>query len=104
MILNKQSSLLCKEELILILGKKANFLPFSKCGIAIGGLAVGEEKQAMMDTIEFCTDFLPIDQPRYLMGSWQTNGHNKCRFEEVDMFDCVMPTLNSRNGHIFASK
>ena len=81
-----------------------DLLPFSKCGIAIGGLAVGEEKQAMMDTIEFCTDFLPIDQPRYLMGVGKPTDIINAVRRGVDMFDCVMPTRNGRNGHIFTSK
>ena len=76
-------------------------LPYTECGIAIGGLAVGEEKQAMMDTIEYCTEFLPASQPRYLMGVGKPTDIIKAVRRGVDMFDCVMPTRNGRNGHIF---
>ena len=79
-------------------------LPFSKCGIAIGGLAVGEEKEAMLDTIEFCNTMLPEDQPRYLMGVGRPSDLINAVIRGVDMFDCVMPTRNGRNGHIFTSE
>ena len=73
----------------------------STCGMAIGGLAVGEEKNAMLDTIEFCDTLLPRDQPRYLMGVGKPSDLIKSVQRGVDMFDCVMPTRNGRNGHIF---
>ena len=73
----------------------------SLCGMAIGGLAVGEEKNAMMDTIEYCDILLPKDQPRYLMGVGKPTDLIKSVQRGVDMFDCVMPTRNGRNGHIF---
>ena len=75
----------------------------SSCGISIGGLAVGEEKNAMMDTIEFCDTILPKDQPRYLMGVGRPSDLIKSVQRGVDMFDCVMPTRNGRNGHVFTS-
>ena len=57
-----------------------------------------------METIEFCTELLPTSQPRYLMGVGKpTDIINAVRMG-VDMFDCVMPTRNGRNGHIFTSK
>ncbi len=77
---------------------------YSQCGIALGGLAVGEEKEAMFDTIEFCNTILPIDQPRYLMGVGRPTDLIKAVLRGVDMFDCVMPTRNGRNGHIFTSE
>ena len=76
---------------------------YSTCGMAIGGLAVGEEKNAMMDTVEFCDTVLPKDQPRYLMGVGKPSDLLKSVRRGVDMFDCVMPTRNGRNGHIFTS-
>tara|TARA_B100000767_G_C19766811_1_gene537955 strand:+ start:1612 stop:2745 length:1134 start_codon:yes stop_codon:yes gene_type:complete len=78
-------------------------IPFSTCGIALGGLAVGEEKNAMLDTIEYCTELLPKDQPRYLMGVGKPSDLLHAIRNGVDMFDCVMPTRNGRNGHIFTS-
>jgi len=79
-------------------------IPFSTCGIAIGGLAVGEEKNAMFDTVEFCDTILPKDQPRYLMGVGKPSDLLIAVRHGVDMFDCVMPTRNGRNGHIFTSE
>ena len=73
----------------------------SSCGMAIGGLAVGEEKNAMMDTIEYCDTLLPKNQPRYLMGVGKPTDLIKSVQRGVDMFDCVMPTRNGRNGHMF---
>lgn len=78
-------------------------IPFSTCGIALGGLAVGEEKDAMLDTIQYCTELLPKDQPRYLMGVGKPSDLLHAIRNGIDMFDCVMPTRNGRNGHIFTS-
>ena len=72
-------------------------------GIAIGGLAVGEEKNAMFDTIGFCDSLLPKDKPRYLMGVGKPTDIVRAIRLGVDMFDCVMPTRNGRNGQIFTS-
>ncbi|MFL2983633.1 MAG: tRNA guanosine(34) transglycosylase Tgt [Candidatus Neomarinimicrobiota bacterium] len=76
----------------------------ASCGMAIGGLAVGEEKNAMLDTIEYCHTLLPNNQPRYLMGVGRPTDLIESVKRGVDMFDCVMPTRNGRNGHIFTSK
>lgn len=76
----------------------------SSCGMAIGGLAVGEEKNAMFDTIEFCDTLIPKNQPRYLMGVGRPSDLINAVKCGIDMFDCVMPTRNGRNGHIFTSK
>ncbi len=78
-------------------------IPFSNCGVGIGGLAVGEEKQAMLDTIQFCTEIMPQEQPRYLMGVGRPSDLIEAVRRGIDMFDCVMPTRNGRNGHIFTS-
>ena len=78
-------------------------IEYADNGIAIGGLAVGEEKNAMFDTIEYCDSILPKDQPRYLMGVGKPSDIVKAVRLGVDMFDCVMPTRNGRNGQIFTS-
>lgn len=73
----------------------------SRCGIAIGGLAVGEEKSAMLEMVHLCTEHLPMEQPRYLMGVGKPADLVRTIGMGVDMFDCVIPTRNGRNGHIF---
>lgn len=78
-------------------------IPFAKCGIAIGGLAVGEEKSAMFDMIELMDELLPKDQPRYLMGVGTPSDLIQAVSRGVDMFDCVIPTRNGRNGQLFTS-
>lgn len=76
-------------------------LPYAKCGIAIGGLSVGEEKSVMYEILDFLHPLLPKDQPRYLMGV----GSPDCLVEGfargVDMMDCVLPTRIARNGTAF---
>lgn len=72
-------------------------------GYAIGGLSVGEEKQAMYDTTEFLAPQMPSDKPRYLMGVGTPEDLVECVARGVDMFDCVMPTRNARNGQVFTS-
>ncbi|WP_457561023.1 tRNA guanosine(34) transglycosylase Tgt [Caminibacter sp.] len=72
-------------------------------GFAIGGLSVGEENLAMYDTVEFTTPFLPKNKPRYLMGVGTPEDLVECIERGVDMFDCVMPTRNARNGYLFTS-
>ena len=68
---------------------------------AIGGLAVGEPKPKMMETVEWMDEFLPKEKPRYLMGVG-TPADLVCNVARgVDMFDCVMPTRNARNGQLF---
>ena len=72
-------------------------------GIAIGGLAVGEEKNAMFDTIEYCDSLLLKDRPRYLMGVGRPTDIVKSIRLGIDMFDCVMPSRNARNGMVFTA-
>ncbi|MGH9855813.1 MAG: tRNA guanosine(34) transglycosylase Tgt [Blastocatellia bacterium] len=73
-------------------------------GYAIGGLSVGEEKSQMYDITEFITPRLPADKPRYLMGVGTPEDLVECVARGVDMFDCVMPTRNARNGQVFTSR
>jgi queuine tRNA-ribosyltransferase len=73
-------------------------------GYAIGGLSVGEEKSQMYDTTEFIAPQLPSDYPRYLMGVGTPQDLIECVARGVDMFDCVMPTRNARNGQVFTSQ
>jgi len=72
-------------------------------GFAIGGLSVGEANQDMYDTVEWTTQFMPSDKPRYLMGVGTPEDLVENVSRGIDMFDCVMPTRNARNGTLFTS-
>jgi len=72
-------------------------------GYAIGGLSVGETNQDMYDTVEWTTQFMPEDKPRYLMGVGTPEDLIENIDRGVDMFDCVMPTRNARNGTLFTT-
>ena len=72
-------------------------------GFAIGGLSVGELNNEMYDTVEYTTQFMPKDKPRYLMGVGTPEDLIENIHRGVDMFDCVMPTRNARNGTLFTS-
>ena len=69
-------------------------------GYAIGGLAVGEPKNEMFETIEEVEPFMPSDKPRYLMGVGKPSDIIEAVWRGVDMFDCVMPARNARHGHL----
>jgi queuine tRNA-ribosyltransferase len=73
-------------------------------GNAIGGLSVGEPAEEMYRTIEIVNDILPDDKPRYLMGVGTPANILEAIERGVDMFDCVMPTRNGRNGMLFTSE
>ena len=73
-------------------------------GYALGGLSVGEPKQEMREVIAHCGNKLPEDKPRYLMGVGTPQDIVYAVSQGIDMFDCVMPTRNARNAHIFTSK
>ncbi len=73
-------------------------------GFAIGGLSVGEPNNQMYDTVELTTNFMPQDKARYLMGVGTPQDLLENIERGVDMFDCVMPSRNARNGTIFTSK
>ena len=73
-------------------------------GNAIGGLSVGEPADMMYEMTEQVTDILPSDKPRYLMGVGTPENILECIALGVDMFDCVMPTRNARNGMLFTSE
>ena len=73
-------------------------------GYAIGGLSVGEETQAMYDTVEATTPYLPADRPRYLMGVGTPQNLVENVARGVDLFDCVMPTRNARNKTLFTTE
>ncbi len=72
-------------------------------GYAIGGLAVGEPTGTMYDLVDFTTDFMPEDKPRYLMGVGRPENILEAIERGIDMFDCVMPTRNGRNAALFTS-
>ncbi len=70
-------------------------------GHAIGGLSVGEEKEDMLEIAEFTAYLLPKESPRYLMGVGTPEDLADCSSMGIDLFDCVMPTRNARNGSLF---
>jgi queuine tRNA-ribosyltransferase len=70
---------------------------------AIGGLSVGEPEEMMYELCSLCCDNLPADKPRYLMGVGTPWNILECISLGIDMFDCVMPTRNGRNGMLFTT-
>lgn len=72
-------------------------------GYAIGGLSVGEPKDDMVRILDHLADTMPADRPRYLMGVGKPSDLVEGVRRGIDMFDCVMPTRNARNGHLFTS-
>ena len=73
-------------------------------GYAIGGLSVGEPKEDMLRILDHLAHKMPEDRPRYLMGVGKPEDLVEGVRRGIDMFDCVMPTRNARNGHLFTSK
>lgn len=73
-------------------------------GNAIGGLAVGEPTEKMYEMIEVVNEILPADKPRYLMGVGTPANILEAIERGVDMFDCIMPTRNGRNGQLFTKQ
>jgi queuine tRNA-ribosyltransferase len=69
-------------------------------GYAIGGLSVGEPVPVMYDIVEHTAPLLPEERPRYLMGTGMPDDLIECVARGVDMFDCVLPTRNARNGQL----
>jgi len=72
-------------------------------GYAIGGLAVGEPKEEMYRVLDFLCPRIPDNKPRYLMGVGKPENLVEGVRRGIDMFDCVMPTRNARNGHLFVT-
>jgi queuine tRNA-ribosyltransferase len=77
---------------------------FERDGYAIGGLSVGEPAEEMYKMTDLVSDILPKDKPRYLMGVGTPENILECISLGVDMFDCVMPTRNARNGMLFTTE
>ncbi len=73
-------------------------------GNAIGGLSVGEPEEMMYELTALCTENLPVQKPRYLMGVGTPWNILECISLGIDIFDCVMPTRNGRNGMIFTTQ
>ncbi|TLU61667.1 tRNA guanosine(34) transglycosylase Tgt [Thalassotalea litorea] len=72
-------------------------------GYAIGGLSVGEPKDEMIKILDHTPDLIPKEKPRYLMGVGKPEDLVEGVRRGIDMFDCVMPTRNARNGHLFVT-
>ncbi len=70
-------------------------------GYAIGGLSVGEPKELLYSMTEVCTEYLPHEKPRYLMGVGKPKDLLECISLGIDMFDCVLPTRVGRNGWLY---
>ncbi|HNC86100.1 MAG TPA: tRNA guanosine(34) transglycosylase Tgt [Agitococcus sp.] len=81
----------------------AGLLDIGFDGYAIGGLSVGEPKDEMLKILNHVPTKLPNDKPRYLMGVGKPEDIVEAVRRGVDMFDCVMPTRNARNGHYFVT-
>ncbi|MDF3349222.1 tRNA guanosine(34) transglycosylase Tgt [Sulfitobacter sp. KE34] len=73
-------------------------------GYAVGGLAVGEGQQAMFSTLDFSTDMLPEDKPRYLMGVGKPDDIVGAVARGIDMMDCVLPSRSGRTGQVFTRR
>jgi queuine tRNA-ribosyltransferase len=73
-------------------------------GYAIGGLSVGEPKDDMIRVLDYVGHRMPADKPRYLMGVGTPTDIVEAVARGIDMFDCVMPTRNARNAHLFTSQ
>ncbi|MEM7617447.1 MAG: tRNA guanosine(34) transglycosylase Tgt, partial [Pseudomonadota bacterium] len=70
-------------------------------GYAVGGLAVGEGQELMLQTLDYTVDYLPKDRPRYLMGVGKPDDIIQAVMRGIDMFDCVIPTRSARNAQAF---
>jgi len=81
-----------------------NLIPLDLPGYAIGGLSVGEPKNLMLEIAEETLPFLPYEKPRYIMGVGTPEDLVEMVSLGADMFDCVMPTRNARNGQLFTSR
>jgi queuine tRNA-ribosyltransferase len=79
----------------------AGLLEIGFDGYAIGGLSVGEPKEEMLATLDAVAPKMPVDRPRYLMGVGTPEDIVEAVRRGVDMFDCVLPTRNARNGWLF---
>lgn len=79
-------------------------VPYAKCGIAIGGLSVGEPKDVMCDILQHIQPQLPQNMPRYVMGVGTPDYLMECVRYGIDMCDCVLPTRLARNGTALTSK
>ena len=82
----------------------AGLLELGFDGIALGGLSVGETEEERLAVLEHTIPQMPIDRPRYLMGVGTPSDIVKSVARGIDMFDCVMPTRNARNGHLFTDR
>jgi queuine tRNA-ribosyltransferase len=80
-----------------------NMLDIGFDGYAIGGLSVGEPAEMMYEIADVCTDIIPYNKPRYLMGVGTPENILEAIDLGIDMFDCVLPTRNARNGQLFTS-
>ena len=81
-----------------------NILEIGFDGYAIGGLSVGEPKDLMLEFVDYTTPLLPEEKPRYIMGVGTPTDIIKGILCGIDMFDCVLPTRNARNGTLFTSE
>jgi queuine tRNA-ribosyltransferase len=79
-------------------------LPMGFSGLAVGGLSVGEPKSAMLEVLDATIPLLPPERPRYLMGVGTPEDILRAVGMGIDMFDCVLPTRNARNGCLFTSE
>ena len=88
----------------LRLESAARLVEMGFAGIAVGGLAVGESAAEREQVLDLLKDQLPSTSPRYLMGVGKPADIVAAVMRGIDMFDCVLPTRNARNGHLFTSR